>query len=86
MKYVIRVLALVAIWAGITILVMAVLAAFPGAEPIEPAEGMEAEPAWNWWLGSSVGLLITFAIAMGGWVYYRRHRADNRGADLRGGA
>lgn len=84
MKYVIRVLALVAIWAGVTILVMAVMAALPG-EAIEPAEGMEAEPAWNWWLGSSIGLLITLAIALGAWVYYRRKRVDNRGTDLRGG-
>lgn len=86
MKYVIRVLALLAIWATITVLIMGVFNAFPAAEPIEPAEGMEGEAAWSWWLAASVGLLITLAIALGGWVYYRRRKLDNRGTDLRGGA
>ena len=86
MKYVIRVLVLVAIWAGVTILVVGVLNVFPGAEPIEPADGVEGEGVWNWWLAASVGLLITLAIALGGWVYYRRRNIGNRGTDLRGGA
>ena len=72
MKYVVRVVVLLMIWAAVSVLILAIFSVVPGVEPIQAGEAAESEEVWDGWLALSAGLLITIAIAMGAWVYQRR--------------
>ncbi len=82
MKYVVRLLGWLVIWAALSVIFVLIALA---VDPIEPGEGLEGEWAWQWWAGISMALLTTLVIAMIVAVVRSRRKGEGYGTDLRGG-